>query len=393
MLIGSFCYSQNLQSYIDVAISNNPEIQKFDFQYKIALEKIEEVNSLPNTEFSAGVMALAPKMEMPMERFKISAMQMLPWFGTLSSRKDYAASMAESEYAEVNIAKRKLARSISQLYYLLYEIRAKQEVLLKNIKLLETYEQLALTSIEVGQASAVDVLRLQIRQNELQQKIDVLKEENKGIQAAMNSLLNRPFDEEITIFSTLIIPENDVTLNYERLSIHPELIQYEKIYNSVEQLELLNQKERKPVIGIGLEYINMKDSPMITSSYKDMLMPMFSLSVPIFNKKFSSQTKQNKLKLKEIEAQKKERLNSLQADLSKAIALRNQAKIKFDTQAKNLKQAKDAEEILIKNYETGSINFNDVLDIQELQLKFQMNQIESVQTYYVQQSIVNYFIQ
>ncbi|MDT0293167.1 TolC family protein [Mesonia ostreae] len=382
-----------MQSYIDVAISNNPEIQKFDFQYKIALEKIEEVNSLPNTEFSAGVMALAPKMEMPMERFKISAMQMLPWFGTLSSRKDYAASMAESEYAEVNIAKRKLARSISQLYYLLYEIRAKQEVLLKNIKLLETYEQLALTSIEVGQASAVDVLRLQIRQNELQQKIDVLKEENKGIQAAMNSLLNRPFDEEITIFSTLIIPENDVTLNYERLSIHPELIQYEKIYNSVEQLELLNQKERKPVIGIGLEYINMKDSPMITSSYKDMLMPMFSLSVPIFNKKFSSQTKQNKLKLKEIEAQKKERLNSLQADLSKAIALRNQAKIKFDTQAKNLKQAKDAEEILIKNYETGSINFNDVLDIQELQLKFQMNQIESVQTYYVQQSIVNYFIQ
>ena len=32
----------------------------------------------------------------------------------------------------------------------------------------------------------------------------------------------------------------------------------------------------------------------------------------------------------------------------------------------------------------------DVLDIQELQLKFQMNQIESVKTYFVQTTIINY---
>ena len=68
-------------------------------------------------------------------------------------------------------------------------------------------------------------------------------------------------------------------------------------------------------------------------------------------------------------------------------------KMKFNTQQKNLNQAKDAEEILIKNYETGTIDFNDVLDIQELQLKFQLNQIESVKTYYTQQSVINYLIQ
>jgi len=30
------------------------------------------------------------------------------------------------------------------------------------------------------------------------------------------------------------------------------------------------------------------------------------------------------------------------------------------------------------------------LDIQELQLKFQINQIESVKTYYIQTTIINY---
>ncbi len=76
--------------------------------------------------------------------------------------------------------------------------------------------------------------------------------------------------------------------------------------------------------------------------------------------------------------------------LSKAINERISARISYATQTKNLKQAEDAEEILIKNYETGTIDFNDVLDIQELQLKFQMNQIESVKTYYVQTTIINY---
>ena len=76
--------------------------------------------------------------------------------------------------------------------------------------------------------------------------------------------------------------------------------------------------------------------------------------------------------------------------MSKAISQRNQSRIKFDIQTKNLKQAIDAETILVKSYETGTIDFNDVLDIQELQLKFQVNQIESIKSYYVQTMIINY---
>lgn len=85
-------------------------------------------------------------------------------------------------------------------------------------------------------------------------------------------------------------------------------------------------------------------------------------------------------------------MNVLENTFANAISQRNQARIAHQTQEKNLKQAKDAEEILIKNYETGTIDFNDVLDIQELQLKFQTNQIQSVQMYYLQSAIINYLI-
>lgn len=389
-LVSGFAKTQVLEDLIQEAYTNSPEIQKFDVQYKIASEKVNEANSLRNTDFNFGYMAVAPEMEMPMERFRVSVMQMLPWFGTISARKNYAASMAEAQYVEVVIAKRKLALSISQRYYQLYEIRAKQEVLDKNITLLQTYERLALNSLEVGKASAVDVLRLQIRQNELRQQKEVLLQENKEIQAAINSLMNLPYDKEVVVVGSFEIPEEENYYNYENLDVNPELLKYDKLYQSVEQAEVLNQKERAPMLGFGVEYVNQENSPMITSPYKDMVMPMVSLSIPIFNNKYKSQTRQNELRKQEIQFQKEERLNVLKADLSKAISQQNQARIKFSIQKQNLKQAEDAEEILIKNYETGIIDFKDILDIQELQLKFQMAQIESVTMYYVQSAIINY---
>lgn len=389
-LVSGFAKAQVLEDLIQEAYTNSPEIQKFDVQYKIASEKVNEANSLRNTDFNFGYMAVAPEMEMPMERFRVSVMQMLPWFGTISARENYAASMAEAQYVEVVIAKRKLALSISQRYYQLYEIRARQEVLDKNITLLQTYERLALNSLEVGKASAVDVLRLQIRQNELRQQKEVLLQENKGIQAAINSLMNLPYDKEVVVVGSFEIPEEENYYNYENLDVNPELLKYDKLYQSVEQAEVLNQKERAPMLGFGVEYVNQENSPMITSPYKDMVMPMVSLSIPIFNNKYKSQTRQNELRKQEIQFQKEERLNVLKADLSKAISQQNQARIKFSIQKQNLKQAEDAEEILIKNYETGTIDFKDILDIQELQLKFQTAQIESVTMYYVQSAIINY---
>ena len=387
--------AQQLQSYIEEAEANNPEIQAFELRYNIAEEKVNEANWLPNTEVSAGYFVSEPETRVGAQRARIGVKQMLPWFGTISTRENYATSMAEAEYVEITIAKRKLALSVAQSYYRLYETRAKQEVLDENIQLLKTYERLALTSVEVGKASAVDVLRLQIRQNELQQQKEVLEEEFSAEQTTFNNLLNRDDNSTVDIVAIMEIPEDDPINGTEALSLNPELLKYDKLYESIAQSELLNQRESLPMVGFGVDYlpVTARNDVMFSDNGKDILMPMVSVSIPIFNNRYKSITRQNELRQQEIETQKEQRLNVLESAFAKALSQRNQARIKFNTQTKNLKQAKDAEQILIKNYETGTIDFNDVLDIQELQLKFQMNQIESVQMYYVQQSIINYLIQ
>ncbi|MCR9225972.1 MAG: TolC family protein [Flavobacteriaceae bacterium] len=386
--------AQSLESYLQEAQQNSPMIQALELRYNIAKEKVNEVNTLPNTTLGAGYFVSEPETRTGAQRAKFSVSQMLPWFGTITTRENYASSMAETEYAEIVIAKRKLALSLAQSYYRLFGIQAKQKILQENIQLLKTYETLALTSVEVGKASAVDVLKLQIRQNELQQQKDVLGQSYTAEQAVFNNLLNRDESIAVDVVDKMNIPENDPILNKEDLSLNPELLKYDQLYESVTQSELLNQKENAPSFGVGLDYIpvSQRDDMAFSDNGKDIVMPMVTFSVPIFNNKFKSTTKQNELRQKEIELQKEERLNVLENAYANAISQRNQARIAHQTQEKNLKQAKDAEEILIKNYETGTINFNDVLDIQELQLKFQTNQIQSVQLYYLQSAIINYLI-
>lgn len=394
LFVTAFAKAQQLQSYIQEAEANNPEIQAFELRYNIAEEKVNEANWIPNTEVSAGYFVSEPETRVGAQRARIGVKQMLPWFGTITTRENYATAMADAEYVGITIAKRKLALSVAQSYYSLYSIRAKQAVLDENIQLLQTYEQLALTSVEVGKASAVDVLRLQIRQNELQQQKEVLEEEFTAEQTAFNNLLNRESMMTVDVVPEMEIPQEDPFYDNEALALNPELLKYDKLYESVAQSELLNQRESLPMIGFGVDYLPVTERSDVNFSDngKDVLMPMVSISIPIFNNRYKSISKQNELRQQEIETQREQRLNVLESAFAKAQSQRNQARIAYYTQERNLKQAQDAEEILVKNYETGTIDFNDVLDIQELQLKFQMNQIESVQMYYVQSAIINYLI-
>lgn len=389
--VSAFGTAQNLQSYITEAQENNPTIKAFEFRYNTALEKVNEVNSLPNTEFGLGYFVSEPETRTGTQLARFSAKQMLPWFGTISKRQDYALALSETDYFDYLVAKRKLALEVAHSYYKLFGIKAKQEVVDQNIQLLNTYEKLVLTAIEVGKSSAVELLKLQIRQNEMQLQKDVLHETFISEQVQMNNLLDRKTYQTIVVNAEMIIPDWDPIV-IDSLQLNPELLRFDKMYASIQQADLLNQKEAAPMLGVGLDYIPVEAMPdvNILENGKDVLMPMVSLSIPIFNKQYHSRTKQNEFRKQEIEFQKQERWNVLTSSLSKAIAQRNDARLSFNTQIKNINQAKDAEQILIKKFETAIVNIDALLEIQELQLKFELKKIQSIEMYYNQSAIINY---
>ncbi len=392
LIVQNALWAQDLETLINIGLENNPEIKKYNLQYEIASEKVNEVNAIPNTEISYGYFVSEPETRTGAQKMKFSLKQMIPWFGSITARENYVNSLSDAKFEEIAVAQRKLIVAISNAYYNMYSVHAKDAVLEENINLMEVYETLALNSLETGKASAVSVLRLQMRKNDLIALKKVLHQQYLSQQAALNSLLNRDIDMTITLIDELPIPDSDFDVAESDLQMHPELLKYDKLFASVVESEVLNQKEKSPMIGFGIDYIPVEKRPDMdfSDNGKDIFMPMVSVSIPIFNKKFKSSSKQNELRQLEIDAQKQSQFNKLQQLMDEAVNERLASRISYDTQVKNLEQAKNAETILIKSYESGTIDFNDVLDIQELQLKFQMGLIDAVRNYYRQTTMINY---
>jgi cobalt-zinc-cadmium efflux system outer membrane protein len=387
--------AQELQELLRIALENNPNIQQLQSQHKRVSEKQQEASALPNTEIGVGVFASEPETRTGAQTFKVSVKQMIPFFGTITARENYAKAMADVAYQDIVIAKRRLVTQVTQSYYRLLELKAQETLLDEHLQLIKTYEKLALTSVSVGKASAVDVLKLQIRQNEITQQQAILNEQMQSEKVQLNNLLNRATSTNIVVTEALHLPEEQPLVANEKLKLHPELIKYERLYHSVEKSEVINQKQQQPMIGFGVDYINVAKRPNMNFSDngKDIIMPMVSVSIPIFNTKYKSLSKQYQFKKNAIEAQKQQRYNDLETQLQQAISKRNIAFITYKTQRKNRDQANKAQEILMKSYETGTIDFNDVLDIQELQLKFQMNMITATTHYFNQSIRIQYLTQ
>lgn len=390
-----FSHGQNLEDYIQIAQGNNPSIKAFEKQHHLISEKVNAINVYPDTKFSAGYFTSEPKTRNGAQHFKISASQMLPKFGLINAKENYIKALVEEKQQDVIIAKRKIATEVTSSYYNLYALNAKQLVLDKTLALLDTYKTLILSSIQSGKSSAVHILRLQIQRNDVEAKKNVLAHQYNGEQAVMNKLLNRDANTKVNVVHTLDIPANNDSIKEDSLHVHPELVKYDKLYESVTKSELVNQKEKNAQLGFGLDYVNIRKRPDMTFNHngKDVFMPMVSLSVPLFNSKYKSVSAQNKIQQDIINNQRLERLNNLKALLNQAKANKNIALVHYNTQLLNVKQAKDAENLMVNSYQTGTINFNDILDIQELQLKFQLHQIDAIKNYYLQNTIINYLTQ
>ena len=382
--------SQQLRDYQKQALDNNPAIQSMNSSVEIASEKIKEANTLSDTEFGVGYFVSEPETRTGAQKLRLSVRQMMPWFGTNNARRNYSGSLVSIEEAELEIARRQLMLNVAQVYFELYEVKEKMEVLEQNVELLEVYRTMALNSVEVGNASAVEVLRLKMRQNDLVEKSRDIQLNSEALENEFTNLL----DSEDSIYlewrDSISIPPQRA--DNRSLQLHPELQRYNRFSESVKTSEKLNQLESAPKFGFGLDYISVQERQdmVVPDNGKDIFMPMLSFSVPVFNKKYKSVSRQNDLKLEQIDLERANTLNELNTRLQTALNERAAARIKYETQLDNLSQAKNAEELLLKQYETGTIDFDDVLDIQEIQLQIQMSLIEAVSNWYKKDAVVQY---
>jgi len=66
------------------------------------------------------------------------------------------------------------------------------------------------------------------------------------------------------------------------------------------------------------------------------------------------------------------------------------AKVSVKTQTANIDQANQAEKVLMAAYQTAKMDFEQLLEIQQLKLKFQLKKINALTKYALQKSTLEF---
>ena len=382
---------QSINDYYTIAAENNPELKAKYKEFEAAMQKIPQVSSLPDPNLSMGYFISPVETRLGPQNMRFSLTQMFPWFGTLKAQKNAATLMAESKYQAFLNAKNQLYSQVATAYYPLYELLKLKDIEQENIKILESYKNIANAKFENGKGSLVDVLRVDIMIKDAQTNLDILTKKEPALTSWLNSILNRKYNEKIVISKDLQIMELPMEYRKDSITTNPILQELELKKQASEVAIEVARKQGLPKLGLGLDYVLVgKGMNNFPDSGKDIIMPMVSVSLPIFRKKYNAATKEAKLMQESFSFQKEAYENKLNGTYYKLVfeleKERDLLKL-YEGQVLTLSKSLN---LLFAYYSNANKDFEEVLRMQQELLKYQKLQLSSISTFHVKLAELDY---
>lgn len=370
----SVAQTQTLDSYLEIAAENNPGLQAQYKDFEAALQKVPQVSSLPDPTFSFGYFISPIETRVGPQRAKFSLSQMFPWFGTLEAKADAASLMAEAKYQTFLDARNRLFYSVSEAYYPLIELNRLKAIEQENINILQSYKTIANSKFKNGVSPMTDVLRVDIMLKEAQTNLGILNKKEKPLLAIFNNLLNRTENEAVVVQDSLFV--ETLPENFRRDSLltnNPLLHAIELKQQASEKSEIAAQRQGLPKVGVGLDYaiIGKRTDMDVEDNGKNAFMPMVSVSIPIFRKKYRAAENEAQLMQEKYSLQKEETINSLTSGYESIWFQLQQQKDLIGLYEEQILETNQTLNLLFSAYGNSGKDFEEVLRMQQQLLKYE----------------------
>ncbi len=393
LIPGSVSLAQIPDDYYKIAAENNPGLVAAYKEYKAAMQKIPQVTTLPDPQFSFGYFISPVETRLGPQRARFSLTQMFPWFGTLKAQGDAAALLAEAKFQNFIDVRNKLYYNVSSAYYPLYELKELIRIEQENIRILESYKTIATHKFENGSGTMVDVLRVEIMLQEAQTNIEILSNKERPLLTAFNKLLNRPEDERVNITDPLraeILSEN-----FRRDSLitaNPKLKALDLKIEAGRASELAIQKQGMPRLGVGLDYVIVgeRNDIVIPDNGRDILMPMVTVSIPIFRSKYKASAKEARLTQESYTYQKQEVANGLISEYELGWFQVQQQLQLLSLYEQQIETSQQSLNLLFTSYGNSGKEFEEVLRMQQQLLKYKKMSATALTQYHIAVERINY---
>ena len=376
-LLGEALYPE-LQQYIQIAIEQNPELQSLRAMVDSDRERVREAGVLMDPEINVAYDFNPMMSNSYLGRFSISAMQMFPWFGSLDARREIQQSSAEASRAQVSARQLEILRDLKIIWLDIAELREQIHITEETVEFVQDLEKMVESRYETGRAGQAELLRIQMEEQRLLNKIANLEDRLKPFKARFNELMNRESDADVATSDELIsrpLPTTEEEIRSLILQQHPQFDFISAERTAAGQQLRLAKLDGRPSFGIGLEVMGRDFGPMsMFPDAKESIIGMAVVRVPLFRSRYDSQKRQANYRLNALDYQQELTENSLLTELeevSEEIRSAERSLIMLDDEL--VPRAKQALTIMSEEYATGTIRFDELLQLHRelLDLKFE----------------------
>lgn len=389
--------SQTLEELLSLGKQNSLELEILEKEYSVAKEKVHQVGQLPDTEVGMGGFPLPVETRLGAQLVRYSITQMFPWPGVLDGKKELEQTKAKVLYERIATKELEQAYEVKLDYYRLYEIQQRQAIILRNITILQSLERLALTKVESGKSTAVDVLTVQLKVEELEEELKILERTKVYPTSSINQLLNRELDIPINITDSLVfvdLPFNKNELLTNITNSHPMLQMYEVQQEVSSQAISLNERDRRPSIGVGIDYlmVNGRNDAEPTNNGRDILQLRASMKIPLSQMPYEAKEREEQFKIEALELRKESVLKGFNAAIEKAYAKHEIAQLKAALYRKQIEITKAAIAILELDYSTSGAKFDELLRLEMELVDYDLKMLHAVVQSHIAKSEIERFI-
>lgn len=415
--------SDSLQFYINYGLANNAGLKAKQNAYMASTQMMAQAKGLPNPELTVGVFPVPNHLLMGNQVADFKIMQMFNWPGTLKAAYNQANEMSNAMQSEFSETRNALTFNIKKAYYQLYLLQYQVKITKNNIELLQTNYNAALVKYKASQGAAnvqqassntvtnatvmgqisnnmagmnaqannpqsnsmaasemqngtsntglATILNMQFNIIEQQNNLQNLVEQQQQAYVHFNNLLNRNANTQIVmpdtllpVFDTNIAKPDSISISQIPMS---RMLQHQQ--NSLQYRLIQNKKMALPMVGVGLQYSVLTPRNGITSTNNgsNMLMPMFTISLPIYRKKYNAMFAETNYLIEENKQKYIETLNNIAESITQTKNNVSNASRRILLYTKQLSVIQQSLNLSYVAYSHSQANYTDIINLIEQQ--------------------------
>ena len=358
----------SLAVYIAEAIRNNPALMSEYQVYQAQMANAQGAGVLSDPQLSVGLFPQAMHHVNGKQLATITIMQMFPWFGTLKAGREQMEYKAQEAYQKFREKSLSTAFNVEKQWYSILATQEKVKAVKRKRALLNDIKKVAIylyKNYTAGRDTKMsDQLRLDAEDERLKEQTESLETQLTLQKQQFNITMHRQPNAALSLPDSIPLRQMP-TFNWTEIERNnPKLAQYSAIQKAFKSQEEQTRAKGMPMIGVGLQYmLNGKvDMPMMPNmNGKDMVMPMVSVTIPIYRKKITSAIHSAQLMERSAAYNYQSQLDALQSTYLSIEQRADDIKRKLKLYESEVSLLNRTLELMQKEYATGATSLTDIL--------------------------------